>query len=214
MAVQVIGAGFGRTGTLSLKFALEKLGFDPCYHMMEVGRRPEDTQVWQRAHDGEAIDWLGFLDGWRATVDWPSCNFWREQLEAFPHAKVILSKRDPARWYASVMNTIYPSSQAAMHSDDPTGQARGRWANTIIWDGIFDGRMDDEAHVLAVLAAHEEDVRARVPAAQLLEFSPGDGWAPLCAFLDVPVPDEDYPRVNSTEDFRAGRSMPPLPRSS
>ena len=205
--VQVIGAGFGRTGTLSLKFALEKLGFGPCYHMMEVGQRFEDTAVWKRAHDGEPVDWQSFLAGWRATVDWPSCNFWREQLAAFPGAKVILSKRDPARWYTSVMNTIYPSSQAAMHGEDERGRAFGSWANEIIWEGVFDGRMDDEAHVLDVLANHEADVRSSVPAERLLEYTPGDGWAPLCDFLGVAVPDEDYPRTNSTEEFRVARGL-------
>ena len=210
MTVRVIGAGFGRTGTLSLKVALEKIGFGPCYHMMEVGQRPDDIHVWKRAHDGEAIDWHAFLGDWGATVDWPSCNLWREQLAAFPDAKVILSKRDPARWYASVMNTIYPSSQAAMRSDDARASAFGTWANEIIWERVFGGRMDDEAHVLSVLAAHEAAVRAEVPSDRLLEFSPGDGWEPLCAFLGVGVPDEDYPRTNSTDDFRASRSMPKL----
>ena len=208
MTVRVIGAGFGRTGTLSLKVGLEKLGFGPCYHMVEVGRRPDDVHVWKRAHDGEAIDWNIFLGGWGATVDWPSCNLWREQLAAFPDAKVILSRREPLRWYASVMNTIYPSSQAAMRSDDPSARAFGYWANEIIWERVFDGRMDDEAHVLSVLAAHEAAVRAEVPTDRLLEFSPGEGWEPLCAFLGVEVPDEEYPRTNSTDEFRASRRVP------
>ena len=210
MTVRVIGAGFGRTGTLSLKVALEKLGFGPCYHMVEVRRRADDVHVWTRAHNGELIDWNAFLEGWGATVDWPSCNLWREQLAAFPDAKVILSKREPALWYASVMNTIYPSSQAAMRSEDSESRAFGIWGNEIIWQRVFDGRMDDEAHVISVLAAYEAAVRSAVPSDRLLEFSPGEGWEPLCAFLGVDVPDEPYPRTNATSEFRAAQSMPKL----
>ena len=106
MSIKVIGAGFGRTGTLSLKFALEKLGFDKCYHMMEVQLHPEHVQAWLEASRGTLPDWDRLFAGYQASVDWPSCNFWREQMRAFPEAKVILSRRDPEQWYASVMNTI------------------------------------------------------------------------------------------------------------
>ena len=106
MSIKVIGAGFGRTGTLSLKFALEKLGFDKCYHMMEVQMHPEHVQIWRDLNRGIAPDWQALFAGYQASVDWPSCNYWREQMTAFPEAKVLLSRRDPDKWYASVMNTI------------------------------------------------------------------------------------------------------------
>ena len=112
MSIKVIGAGFGRTGTLSLKFALEKLGFDKCYHMMEVQMNPHHVQIWRDLAKGIAPDWHELFAGYQASVDWPSANFWREQMQAFPDAKVLLTRRDSEGWYKSVMNTIWPSSQA------------------------------------------------------------------------------------------------------
>ncbi|MCC5888515.1 MAG: sulfotransferase family protein [Gammaproteobacteria bacterium] len=209
MSLQVIGAGFGRTGTLSLKVALEQLGFNKCYHMTEVFEQPEHIPIWAAAHRGEAIDWNALYRGYRAAVDWPACNLWREQLAAFPEAKVILSTRDPERWYESVMNTIYPSSMAAAHSDEPGLRHFGQWAEEIIWKRIFDGRMDDRDHVLAVYRRHVESVIAEAPADRLLVFEAAEGWGPLCAFLGVPQPEGDYPRTNTTEDFLAQHAPPP-----
>lgn len=201
--IRVIGAGFGRTGTLSLKFALEQLGFSKCYHMMEVFGHPGHRPEWAKAHRGETVDWDSVFDGFQASVDWPSCNFWREQLAQYPDAKVILSLRDPERWYDSVMNTIYPSSIASLNSDDEEARSWAEWASMLIWDGVFDGRMDDRAHVIDVFNRHNEAVRAEVPADRLLVFEAAEGWGPLCGFLGVPVPDTDYPRVNSTEEFNS-----------
>lgn len=209
MSLQVIGAGFGRTGTMSLKLALEQLGFDKCYHMLEVFEHPEHIPVWAAAHRGEAIDWNALYQGYRAAVDWPACNLWREQLAAFPDAKVILSTRDPQSWYESVMNTIYPSSTAAANSDEPGVREFGQWAVEIIWNRIFDGRMDDRDHVLAVYRQHVESVIAEAPADRLLVFEAAEGWAPLCGFLGVQQPDTDYPRTNTTEEFLAHRGPPP-----
>ncbi len=199
MGLEIIGAGFGRTGTLSLKLALEKLGFNACYHMFEVMEHPEHVALWRAAHRGEKIAWDDLFRGYRAAVDWPSCNFWREQLEHYPDAKVILSWRDPDRWYESVMNTIYPSSLA--WRDNP--QAPGSdMVFELIWDGIFEGRLDDKAFVIDQYLAHNQRVRDGVPTNQLLEFEPSQGWQPLCAFLDRPVPDEAFPRVNTTAEFQ------------
>ena len=141
-----------------------------------------------------------------ASVDWPSCYLWREQLAQWPDAKVILSTRDPERWYQSVMNTIYPSSSAAAESEDPMQRRFGQWASEIIWERVFDGRMDEKDHVIDVFLKHQETVRREVPADRLLVFEASEGWAPLCAFLGVPVPESDYPRTNSTEEFLARRS--------
>ena len=201
MSIKVIGAGFGRTGTLSLKFALEKLGFDKCYHMMEVHQHPSHRELWARAHAGEAIDWVALFEGYQASVDWPSCNLWREQLAVWPDAKVILSLRDPDKWYDSVMSTIYKTSAEGLKAEKPEDRERTQWAFDIIWDRIFDGRMDDREHVIDVYNRHNQAVRDELPADKLLEFDPSMGWGPLCEFLDVPVPDEDYPRVNTTEEF-------------
>lgn len=198
MGLQVIGAGFGRTGTMSLKLALEQLGFAQCYHMFEVMSHPDHVPLWRAAHRGEPIDWDSLFDGYLAAVDWPSCNFWREQMVAFPEAKVVLSLRDPERWYASVMNTIYPTSVKFRE----LGGDQSNMVFELIWDGIFQGRMQDKAFVIDQYLAHNQAVRDNVPAECLLEFDPGDGWEPLCEFLDRPIPDEPYPRTNTTEEFQ------------
>ena len=208
MALDVIGAGFGRTGTLSLKLALEKLGFDKCYHMMEVFGHPEHVPLWAAAHRGEPVDWEKLYEGYRATVDWPSCNLWETHAKLYPNAKVILSLRDPVAWHTSVMNTIYRSSSALRNSDDPNVRRMGEWANDVVWEYVFDGRVEDRAHAIAVYNAHNEYVKATVPESRLLVFEASQGWEPLCRFLGVPVPTEPYPRVNTTEDF-IGRNAPP-----
>ncbi len=203
MTLEVIGAGFGRTGTLSLKFALEKLGFSKCYHMMEVIAHPDHAQRWRDAFHGEAVDWDAMFAGYRAAVDWPSCNWWQELAEYYPDAKVILSTRDPGRWYASVRDTIYASTRDALSSPDPSVRARGQWADELIWQHTFNGRMDDEAHVIEVMKRHEAQVERTIAKGRLLVFEAVSGWEPLCEFLNVPVPDEPYPRVNTTEEFLA-----------
>jgi hypothetical protein len=203
MTIEVIGAGFGRTGTLSLKLALEKLGFGKCYHMYEVGQNPDHVEVWQQATRGEPVDWGALYRGYRASVDWPACNFWEIQLQHFPEAQVILSERDPERWYRSIMNTIYPGSLKARKSEDPQTRA---WADMIfelIWEGTFHGRVEDQEHAIDVYLAHNEYVKKQAPPNRLLVFDAGEGWEPLCRFLDCRVPDEPYPRVNTTEEFQA-----------
>jgi hypothetical protein len=202
MALEVIGAGFGRTGTLSLKFALEKLGFDRCYHMEHIVRNPSDAGVWLRARRGEAVDWDALFDGFRASVDWPACNHWRELAAHYPQAKVLLSLRDREAWYASVMNTIYPQTAKSLAAADELARAGGKWAMKVVWEPVFDGRMEDREHVMRVFDEHNAEVIRSVPAERLLVYRPGDGWEPLCRFLGVAVPDEPYPHVNTTEQYR------------
>ena len=199
MSIKVIGAGFGRTGTLSMKFALERLGFDKCYHMMEVEKNPGHVDEWIKAGQGELPDWQKLFTGYQASVDWPSCNFWQEQLEAFPDAKVILTRRDPQAWYRSVMKTIWRVSNVPR--DTEAGIKGRELAFGNIWKPIFDERMDDEGHVIRQFEAHNQSVMDRCPKDKLLVYEPGQGWEPLCEFLDVPVPDEPYPKVNTTEEF-------------
>lgn len=202
MSLKVIGAGFGRTGTLSLKLALEQLGFGPCYHMVEVFKHRDHIPRWIAAHEGADTDWADLFSGYAATVDWPSCNLWQAQLAAFPEAKILLSRRDPKAWYRSVMSTIYPSSVAAKNSDDPGQAAFGAFAHKVIWDRVFGGNMEDEARVCEIFEAHNAAVMDAAPKDRLLVFEASDGWGPLCEFLEVPVPDTPYPRSNSTEEFQ------------
>jgi hypothetical protein len=202
VALTIIGAGFGRTGTSSLKAALEHLGFDPCYHMREV-TSPERVAQWWAAADGRP-DWEALFAGYRAAVDWPAAAFWRPLTERYPSAKVILSVRDPEQWYDSVMSTIYPSSTAP--SDDPERRRFMAMVGRVVWSGIFDGRIEERAYALQVYARHLEDVQRSLPSERLLIFTATDGWEPLCAFLDVPVPPEPYPRLNDRASFLARRA--------
>ena len=205
MTIEVIGAGFGRTGTLSLKIALEALGLDKCYHMMEVMRNESHAAQWRKAARGEAVDWDALYTGYRATVDWPSASFWRELRAVYPEAKVILTLRDSQQWYTSVMNTIWKfSSQVTGESRtqlDEAAMERSMMGDEIIWQGVFGGRMKDRDHVIECYERHNQEVIDTVPADKLLVYRPGDGWEPLCGFLQKTVPNTDYPKVNSTEDF-------------
>ena len=202
MSLKVIGAGFGRTGTLSLKYALEVLGFNACYHMMEAMKNPSHEEVWLRACRGESNDWDHVFNGFQAAVDFPSARFWSELAEYYPKAKIVLSLRDADGWYRSVMNTIYPSSVEALKTADPARKQHIAMIYAVIWDGIFKGRIEDESYAKSVFDDWNQQVIDSVPEDNLLVYRPGDGWAPLCQFLEVPVPAEDYPRVNSTDDFR------------
>src|SRR5436309_15782365 len=115
--MKVIGAGFGRTGTLSVKAALEELGFGPCYHMVEVFDKPRHVELWQAAAEGKPIDWDELFAGYNAAVDWPACTFYQQLMQAYPAAKVLLTVREPQSWYESTKNTIYPASR--MSPDSP-----------------------------------------------------------------------------------------------
>jgi hypothetical protein len=208
MALEVVGAGFGRTGTLSLKFALEKLGFERCYHMMELMSHPEHAAQWLAASRDETVDWDALFEGYRAAVDWPASAHWKTLAARHPDSKVVLSTREPGSWYESVRNTIHRFSAAGLDSDDPGERARAEWAHEIIWRKIFDGRLDDREHCIAIFRAHEEEVKATIPAERLLVFEARDGWGPLCEFLGCTRPEEDYPRVNTTAEFLSRWEQP------
>lgn len=202
--LDVIGAGFGRTGTLSLKLALERLGFSPCHHMRELIDKPEQVALWARVARAEAADWDEVYRGYRATVDWPGACYWRELTGHFPQAKVVLTVRDPQRWYESAKNSIYRGTTTP--TQDPTVAAVTDVARRLVWDGEFGGRFADVDRALEVFAEHNDAVRREIPADRLLEFEVREGWRPLCGFLGVPVPDEPFPNVNDrntwTRDMR------------
>ncbi len=201
MTMKLIGAGFGRTGTLSLKLALEQLGFTKCYHMMEVHQNEGHRAQWVRAARGEPVDWVKLFEGYQASCDWPSCNFWREQLACWPQAKVILTQRDPERWYESIMNTIWPITLENAASEDELVHEGADMVFEVVWDRIFGRRMEDRDHVISRYLEHNQLVRDSVPADRLLEFDPVQGWEPLCEFAGCEVPDTPYPSVNSTAQF-------------
>lgn len=202
MALDVVGAGFGRTGTKSLKFALEMLGFDRCYHMIEVHEHPEHRPTWSAAHQGEPVNWDALFEGYRASVDWPACNMWQELSEYYPQSKVILTTRDPERWYDSIHNTIFALSTQLLHSQDEDERLQGQWVNEVVWQGVFNGRLDDKDYVIGVFNDHIARVKATIPAERLLVFEAPHDWPVLCEFLERPVPQVPYPTSNTTEEFR------------
>lgn len=195
MSLQVIGAGFGRTGTMSLKLALEQLGFGPCHHMVEVFAHPESLPLWSEAADGRA-DWDRIFKGYRAAVDWPTATFYEELATHYPGAKVILTERDPESWFKSTQATIF-AREFPPESDDP-------WINMVmkVVGDLFGRRMHDKDTLLTVYEAHNARVREVIPADRLLVYNVAQGWAPLCEFLGVAVPEGPIPKVNSTEEFQ------------
>ena len=201
MTLDVIGAGLGRTGTLSLRHALEELGLGPCHHMEEVIANPRQIPAWHAAGRGEPVDWGEVLAGYRSSVDWPSAQFWGELADRFPDAKVILTVRDRERWYESFSNTILMLLNAPEPPPSPTLQAILAMSRDVIVGRAFGGRIDDAEHVKASFDRHNAAVKAALPANRLLVFEVAQGWEPLCAFLDVPVPTTPFPHMNSTKEF-------------
>ena len=201
---------------MSLKAALERLGFGPCYHMTVVFGRPEHNRFWVSAWRGEPADWEGALGNYEAAVDWPACTFYEELLERNPGAGVILSVRDPERWYESVRNTIYELcvvvprhplyriGYALVSLVVFRGSGNADLADEIIWQGTFDGRFEDRAYAIEVFERHSEEVIRRVPPERLLVYEVKQGWGPLCEFLGGPEPDEPFPRLNDTAQIRRG----------
>lgn len=203
--MEVIGTGFGRTGTLSTKRALERLGLGPCHHMEEAIRHPTQFRDLAAHVRGEPVDWRRTFVGYRSQVDFPGAVIWRELLDAFPDAKVLHTVRDPDRWYDSTRDTIYqartmvaPSVRRAV----PLIDRYFRVNDAMIWDGLFEGAFEDRARAIEIFEARTREVIAGVPADRLLVFDVRDGWEPLCSFLEVPVPDVPFPHVNDRASMR------------
>ncbi|MFI0411126.1 sulfotransferase family protein [Actinomadura sp. 3N508] len=214
--MKVLGAGFGRTGTASLQTALEQLGFGPCYHMWGVISEPHRIRHWLDTEDGKDPDWDEVFAGYASAVDWPAASYWRELADHYPDAKVVLTVRDPARWYDSISSTIFDHIQKERR---PSPRQRIlRWlvarrspdlarlnplVESTIVDRAFGGRIEDRDHVLAAFDRHVAEVKAAIPAERLLVFDVAEGWEPLCAFLGVPVPAGPFPRSNDRAEFHS-----------
>ena len=196
MALKVIGAGPGRTATFSTKFALEHLGFGPCYHMSEVfaGAR-RNVALWQDVADGNP-DWDAIFDGFQSTTDYPASVYWRELAEHFPDSKVLLTVRDPDSWFDSVSETIMSERMLGSLAGSPVETMfKGTYLKPLL------GKTQDRAFMTDWYAKHNQAVIDTIPAERLLVFHPKEGWEPLCTFLGVPVPAEPFPRVNSREEL-------------
>lgn len=204
MPLKLVGAGFGRTGTLSLKNALETVGYGPCYHMMEVFPRPAHVALWHRAAFGNPVDWELIFRDFPATVDWPGARWWRELAARYPDAKVLLSVRDPEAWYKSMTETIYQPMKRPAPPDVPEiVRLQNEMVRKAILADIFDNRFEDKEHTIDVFKHHIQEVRDTVEPARLLVFDVREGWEPLCRFLGVPVPSDLFPRLNDTASTQA-----------
>ncbi|MCB1494898.1 MAG: hypothetical protein KDJ86_03855 [Bauldia sp.] len=209
MTLAVIGAGFGRTGTMSAKLALEQLGYGPCFHMAEFFRREDGDALKQKwecaAYSDGPPDLDDLFDGYRSTVDFPGCVYWRALTGHFPESKVLLTVRDPERWYASTQETIFKPDP-----DKPPFAERtdswGRMVYKLINQDTFGGDTATRDHCIDVFNRHNAAVKAAIPADRLLVYEVGEGWEPLCAFLGAAVPDAPFPRENTTEVFQAKRA--------
>jgi len=202
--MQIIGAGFGRTGTKSMKHALEQLGFGPCYHMFEVFQKPEGIPLWHKAAFGQDIDWDELLGGYQSGVDWPVSHFWQPLSERYPDAKVLLTVRPADQWYTSMTNTSF----SHLSGNEPEDEIRTQWkemVDKIVLEDTFDNRPDDRAHCEAVFDRHTALVKDTIPADRLIVYEVGSGWEPLCEGLGVPVPEGPFPKTNTTAEFRGDR---------
>ena len=198
MTIQVIGAGLGRTGTMSFKHAMDILGLGPCYHMYEVFNNPQAIEFWRRAGEGDLGDLAAFLSDYNSTCDWPSARWYREQAERWPDAKVVLTVRDPDAWFRSTQATIFAERGGPDAHADPFAAM----IKSVVFSQLGDARHDRDKAV-AFFERHNAEVKRTIPAERLLVYETAHGWAPLCAFLGVPVPDAPFPKTNTTEEFVA-----------
>jgi len=209
--MKLIGAGLPRTGTLSQKVALEILGLAPCYHMVNVLADLDQAQCWRAAFEGDA-DWAQIFGEHQATVDWPGAYFYRELMDAYPEAKVLLSVRDGERWAHSMRDTIWGVLyRDILIHDLSSARAKvdARWAGYIelmrsMWErsGLMPGGIESTPEAMAeAMERFCDEVKRTVPPDRLLVWSVTDGWGPLCEFLELPVPDMPFPHLNDTSQF-------------
>lgn len=207
--MRLIGAGLPRTGTLSQKVALEMLGLAPCYHMVNVLADLEQAPLWDRAVKGENV-WDEIFSGYESTVDWPGGLFYKELMEYYPDAKVLLSTRDPRRWAESMRDTVW----AVRHGDslmrllsDAQAKINPGWhgfvtmIDNLVWGATFHEQPNQPLDMIGTMLRHHEEVQAAVPPERLLVWEVAEGWEPLCEFLEVPVPDTPFPYLNDSKEF-------------
>jgi hypothetical protein len=199
MTLAVIGAGYPRTGTASLKLALEELGLGPCYHMRELIMDPSRAALWVAAAEGRP-DWEAIFKGYRSTTDAPGCTFWAELMEVYPSAKILLSVRDPEEWFESTQATVFGPIMSQMAIGTPLQE----FFRTCVFPEFGD-RIHDRAFMIEQFQRHTEEVVSKAPKDRLLVFDVREGWGPLCAFLGVDVPSTPFPRTNAREEMIALR---------
>jgi hypothetical protein len=208
MPLKVVGAGVGRTGTASLKLALEQLLGGRCHHMFEMVGDPAQTPGWTDAIEGRDVDWRELLSGYVAQVDWPGASFWPELSAANPDALVLLSTRDADAWYRSASDTIFN-----VFDRPPPGREQWFEALRKMFRERFSDDLDNPTAMMDAFERHNARVRAGVPAHRLLEWTASEGWEPICERLGVAVPQEPFPSTNSTNETRTMLGLQPLPQA-
>ena len=206
MSLKVIGAGLPRTGTLSMKAALEQLGFGRCYHMTEVFDAPWRSEAWTRCFKGEPVDWDQVFEGFGAAVDAPACVVWPALAERYPEAKVVLTVRDRDAWYESMINTVMSQQHRDSLAASPLAPMfeamRGmQLAGAPVQDGPPPPGPPPKEMLFAMFERQRQNVAETLPKERWLEFDVREGWAPLCRFLGVDEPDGPFPRVNESGSF-------------
>jgi hypothetical protein len=202
MALSIIGPGFGRTGTNSLKLALEHLGFGPCHHMYEVVSNPPQVAHWEAVAAGQPIDLDAAFEGYVSQIDWPGAHVWRELAAAYPAAKILLSVRPEELWWSSYSSTIgklmtvFPQMPLPPHITAMMTAAR-----QFVGQDTFGGKWSDREVALAAYRKRTRDVTEAIPPERLLVYDVAEGWGPLCAFLGVPVPGTPFPHTNRKGEF-------------
>ncbi len=205
MALRVFGTGFGRTGTNSLKLALEQLGIGPCHHMYEIRDDPAQMPYWQAVARGAAPDWDAAFAGYASSVDWPSVCFWREITAHYTDAKIVHTHRAEDAWLRSLHATIQPILRDRGNVEPGHRRDLMDMSQVLIGERTFGGRMGEVDHALSVYRAHDAEIRAAFTPDRMLVFDVTQGWPPLCRFLDVAVPDMPFPYVNRSQEFRDGQ---------
>ncbi|MCA9998722.1 MAG: hypothetical protein KDE56_23320 [Anaerolineales bacterium] len=201
--LQVIGAGFGRTGTHSLALALDKLGFGPCYTILDVDQNVGHWQLWNNALNGKSVNWNALFQSYQSAVEWPTISFLPQLINHFPQAKIILTMRDPDSWYESATTTIFPGLEATAKHPDPEIRERSTLNRRLILEHVFSGKYWDKVQAIHIYQNHIEAVEKLVPADRLLRYHVKEGWPPLCTFLEVPEPAESFPKRNARASFLA-----------
>jgi hypothetical protein len=196
MGLEIVGAAYPRTGTVSLKLALEQLGFGPCHHMAEMIAHPEMAPLWIAAAEGRP-DWDAMFAGYKSCADAPSCMYWRELVERYPEARVILTERDPEEWFASTQATVFSPEWVGATLKMPLGT----FFQTLY--DVYEGHIHDHDYMVAKYRGYCDEVKRAIPPERLLVQHTGEGWEPLCRFLGVPVPAQPYPIANTREEMQA-----------
>ncbi len=211
MSIQVIGAGMGRTGTMSLKHALEELGYQKCHHMIEVMQNPSQLPFWNEMEKKRTTDLDAAMKGYTSIVDFPGSLYYKELMQKYPDAKIVLTVRDPEKWYKSCQDTIYNLPRGLkklmmkiigiFKPDIAHVASVFDYVDLSIWNGIFKGNFEDKDATLKIFNEWIEEVKRSVPKEKLLVFEVTQGWQPLCDFLGKPIPSTPFPRVNDTAEF-------------